>query len=386
MPRGSMLGKLGGRPGVHLRRRYVWFGFLLFDLLALATITLLIHHSSRGLQARAGSSVASASGVPGTGMATAVPTAKQGISPPPTYAFAAQANSPLPVPTSISIAPSPEPLTGSAGLIAKIEIVWLHDGASLADANLANITAYVTQAPGVPLPCGAQPVVRLWRAQEAQPAHPVALGQRRMFTARGHTFPVWDFNDVDVSTARDPANRLKFFVTVDGHERGTISGFTAPTRARCFRKSMCRSRQPTSGPLPSRRGIEVLWPHGDLPPEQARQANITAYLFDANSGRALSPGMAWHPVVRVHWSLNNDADQGPASSIMGKPRTVVTPNGLQLLAWDFNDIDVSRALDPLNKMHFWITVDGTPTFSNIWTYGAVAATIYPVPDLLNSCQ
>ena len=34
----------------------------------------------------------------------------------------------------------------------------------------------------------------------------------------GRTFPVWDFNDIDVSAARDPANKLSFFVTVDGVE------------------------------------------------------------------------------------------------------------------------------------------------------------------------
>jgi len=384
LPRGPMLGKLVGRPGVRIRRRYLWFCFLLLDLLVVATISFLSHNSSRGSQATGGSRVASASGVPRA--ATAAPTAAQGISPPPTYALAAQELSPLSVPISAGIAPSPGPMTGSASLIAKVEIVWLHDGASLSDANLANITAYVMTAPGVPLPCGAQPVVRLWRAQEAQPAHPIAVGQKRMLTTQGHTFSVWDFNDVDVSAARDPANRLKFFVTVDGNAtRHNIWIHGADSRT-LFPQVDVPIKATNQRPAAVEARIEVLWPHGNLPPEQARQANITAYLFDAHTHEALSPGLAWHPLVRVHWSLNNDADQGPASSIIGKPRTVVTPNGLQLLAWDFNDIDVSPALDPLNKMHFWITVDGTPTFSNIWTYGAVAATIYPVPELLDSCR
>jgi hypothetical protein len=42
------------------------------------------------------------------------------------------------------------------------------------------------------------------------------VGTPRVTTADGLTYLVWDFNDVDVSLARDPANRYYFWITVDG--------------------------------------------------------------------------------------------------------------------------------------------------------------------------
>jgi hypothetical protein len=72
--------------------------------------------------------------------------------------------------------------------------------------------------------------------------------------------------------------------------------------------------------------------------------------------------------------------------VLGVPRVVTGTNGLKFLAWDFNDVDVSAANDPLNRLYFWVTVDGITTYSNIWAHGADARTLFPQPDVLNSCK
>ena len=197
---------------------------------------------------------------------------------------------------------------------------------------------------------------------------------------------MWDFNDVDVSALNDPANKLLFFVTVDGvPTRHNV--WTHGTDARTvFPQTDIPPGLTSQPPRAVEARIEVLWPHDDEPQESARLANLTAYLFDADSGKAFAPDTPWLPQVHLHWALNNDADQGQASSKIGTPRTIAGPNGMHFLGWDFNDIDISAAQDPRNTLHFWVTVDDTPTFSSVWTHGTVSPTIFPQQDQLNSCE
>jgi hypothetical protein len=56
------------------------------------------------------------------------------------------------------------------------------------------------------------------------------------------------------------------------------------------------------------------------------------------------------------------------------------------MAWDFNDIDVSAANDALNRLTFWVSVDDVPTYSNFWAHAVDARTLFPQPDVLNSCK
>ena len=94
---------------------------------------------------------------------------------------------------------------------AKIAILWPHGDAPVSEAKLANLTAHLT-FPGsrVAVPCDFAPTVMLWRALNNEPAEPIATGERRLAEISGRRVPVWDFNDVDVSAARDPHNKLYF--------------------------------------------------------------------------------------------------------------------------------------------------------------------------------
>jgi hypothetical protein len=261
------------------------------------------------------------------------------------------------------------------------------------EADLANITAYLIAEPSgsetglpEPPPCDWNPTVRLWAALNADPARRVAVGQKRMVTADGRTFPVWDFNDVDVAAARDPANKLTFFATVDGvrtlHNIWTHAADARTVFPQTDVPTGTLSRLPVA--LDSR--IEIVWPHDNLPPEQATRANITAYLFAPDTLQTIPPEVSWTPAARLHWSLNADTERMPGTGIAGVPRTITASNGVEFQAWDFNDVDVSAARETLNRLYFWVTVDDTATFPNVWSHAVDARTVFPQPDMLNDCR
>ncbi len=273
-----------------------------------------------------------------------------------------------------------------AAIQAKIEILWPHGGAEVRDAELANITAYLIMPGGNDAPpCDWSPTVRLWSARNAEPARVLAAGEKRMLTTNGRTFPVWDFNDVDVSAARDPMVKLAFFVTVDGVQSYPNIWIHAADARTVFPQADVPSAAIQWRPSTVDARIEIVWPHGGAPLQDARLANISAYLFAAGGKQALSPTLTWRPVVRLHRSLNNDPEL-PGSTVTGTPREVSAENGVRFLAWDFNDIDVSLARDPLNQLFFRVSLDDTATYTNIWVHGAEPRTIFPQPDILNSCE
>ena len=274
--------------------------------------------------------------------AAATPTATATRSPTRTPAAAP--------PASLASRPTP------SAIRAKIEIVWPHGGVPVREADLANITAYLIAEPsssasGLPAPpaCDWNPTVRLWAALNADPARQVAVGQKRMVAADGRTFPVWDFNDVDVAAARDPANKLTFFATVDGvrtlHNVWTHAADARTVFPQTDVPTGTLSRLPVA--LDSR--IEIVWPHDNLPPEQATRANITAYLFAPDTLQTIPPEVSWTPAARLHWSLNADTERMPGTGIAGVPRTITASNGVEFQAWDFNDVDVEHGARDLEQ-------------------------------------
>jgi hypothetical protein len=102
---------------------------------------------------------------------------------------------------------------------AKIEIVWPHGSLPVAQATKVNVAAYLFQhGTLVSGPSAWSPTVRLWRSLNNGFEEQVAIGQKVMKTVGTVTFPTWEFNDVDVSAARDGGNKYYFHVTVDGTE------------------------------------------------------------------------------------------------------------------------------------------------------------------------
>ncbi len=273
-----------------------------------------------------------------------------------------------------------------SGPQAKIQIVWPHDGAPVSQADLANITAYLFEDSRLnPVACNAAPVVRLWAAENSEPAVFMGFGQKRLTTISGRTFPVWDFNDVEVSAAHNPNNALHFFVTLDGQNAAHniwSHGVSAITKPPALPQPVGAS---AGRPLALDARIVSLQPAGNLPISQAARGVVTVYLFAANSLQAATPDHNWQPDVRLHWAVNNDVDQAPAG-LTGLARTIVA-GGVVFTAWDFSDFDLSLARNPANKLYLWADVPGVPTFSNVWVYGADVRTNFPAADLpARSCR
>ena len=211
------------------------------------------------------------------------------------------------------------------------------------------------------------------------------LGQKRLTTVSGRTFPVWDFNDVDVSAARDPNNTLHFFVTQDeqamthnvwSHGSNPLTRPAAPL----IPVGVAAGR-----PLALDARIVSLQAADSLPVNLATRGTLTVNLFVANSLQAVTGGSGWQPDVRLHWSVNAGVDRS-SQGLPGTPRPV-TVGGVTFTAWEFTDFDISLARDPANKLYFWVDVPDVPTFSNVWVYGADARTNFPLADVpARSCQ
>lgn len=331
-----------------------------------------------------------------TGGCSGAPRPESPTAAPPTATIAPSAAvAPTTTPTETSsptptagtrVAPTPTDAAPQA-LRSRIEIVWPHDGASVKEAAVANVTAYLmaldaNEAP----PCDWEPTVRLWAARNAEPARPIAVGEKRMETNGGRIFPVWDFNDIDVSAAQDPANKITFFATVDG----VRTYHNVWVHAQDARTIVSQPERPAqlleNPPQQTDARIQIVWPHDDLPVDQADLANITVYLFETGTLNAVSAAGGWDPEVRLHRSLNAENEDPAADTPAGRARAIPLENGQAMLAWDFNDVDVSAARDRMNKLYFWVSVEDVSTFPNVWAHGADAPTVFPQLDVLESCR
>lgn len=269
----------------------------------------------------------------------------------------------------------------TAAVDATIAILWPHDNQPVAQAQRANLTAYLLRANSRwAVPCDFANEATLWQAQGNEPARPIAVGVRRLAAFAGRRVPVWDFNDIDVSPARDGQTRLAFMVRVAGvacrsnvwvHGSDARTHMPQPYQAE-FDLPILAETAPTE--VDAR--IQILWPHDNAPIGQAERANLSADLFLPATRLRLSPanfGVAWQPTVWLVRAVDNEVGERVAQA---SPRR--DPDGAA--HWDFNDIDISPARQAARKVHFWIEVEGVRTCSNIWTHGLDARTNLPHPE------
>lgn len=271
-------------------------------------------------------------------------------------------------------------------LEARIQIVWPHSTtgqlAAVTAAPLANITANVF-FPGttISVPCNFNSPVRLWVAVNNEPAVPIAVGTRRFVQVGGSNpfyYPVWDFNDVNVSAANNPNNKIYMYAQVDNAQ--TLANvWIHAANALTF---LPNPPQPTTaGGTPANvvGRIQIVFPHdhaGNLAPvTSAPLANLRVALFEPDSTRSVGTNFS-NPVFLLK-GLNNDLLY-PAEVNPGQ-KMVITENGVTYPVWLFNDVDVSAARNAANKYAFRVVVQGVGSTSNIWIHGASAQTLLPNP-------
>ena len=298
-------------------------------------------------------------------------------------------------------------MEGVPGVDARIEVVWPHDSAGnevpVTQADRANVTVYLfergTRNAFCPEEPGGVAVTLAIASDNGVPLY-VRLpssGVRRQVVQAGKSFTVWDFNDVDVSLARDPSHRLyltvRDFVSVPppsnlvggkvprtigvqsnvwAHAADALTFFPA--------QDLPSSTQPAPAPgaLPQLDPrIEIVWPHD----QQGRQTstigadlvNITVTVFHHGSLVSVSPD--YDRPLQLYQALN----QEPLRPVAVGQKRIVTADGLTYPVWDFNNVDVSLAKDPRNKYFFQVAVDSN--WSNVWVHGADGRTFFPQQDV-----
>ncbi|MBI3977347.1 MAG: hypothetical protein HY331_04090 [Chloroflexi bacterium] len=268
---------------------------------------------------------------------------------------------------------------------ARIEIVWPHGGKPVTQATAVNATAYLFQNDTLkPVPCLYDRTVRLWRSLSNAPAEPVATGIRRMASVGGKAFPVWDFNDVAVEKATDPANKYIFRLTVDGvPHRSSVWVHGADPRT-IFPHQDVPTSTATAGSAVDAR-IEIVWPHDaqgrEAPVSAATLANLAVDVY--NRGTLQSVPADWAGTVRLYRAVN----AGVETEVGVGRRMTVTRGSLVYPRWGFDDVDVSAARSPATKLSFRAAADGISTFSNVWIHGVDARTIFPQTDVpVSSCE
>ncbi len=278
-------------------------------------------------------------------------------------------------------APVPPAIGDPGATDARIEIVWPHGGAPVTEADRANVVSWLFQPGTMNLAaCQWNPNVQLWRAVNSEPAERVATGLK---VARSgvvsRAIPDWQFNDVDVSAAREPQNRVYFFVTVEGAaSRSNVWAHAADARTNFPQQDTPTGTAPVSDTVAAK--IEIVWPHGGASVSEAQKANITAMLFAPGSLASVPPDA--NPTVRLLRAQNN----GVLEEVAVGERRLAEAGGVSYPVWDFNDVDVSAARDPQNKLYFMVSVDGMQTLPNVWVHGVDARTYFPQMDVpTNPC-
>ena len=212
----------------------------------------------------------------------------------------------------------------------------------------------------------------------------VATGQKVTRAIPGEKVVAWDFNDLDVSAAKDPVNKYYFRLSVEGMSGYRSNTWSHGADARTyFPQQDVPDGAGTGAPSAVDAKIEIVWPLENKPVSQATRANIGAFIFEQGSIRSVSP--SWSPTVRLWRSLNNQPEEMVA---VGQKETRKAGN-VSFPAWAFNNVDVSAATNAANKYSFRVTVDGLPYRSNIWSHGVDARTHFPqqdIPQVATGCE
>ncbi|HVC35525.1 MAG TPA: hypothetical protein VNL16_18605 [Chloroflexota bacterium] len=263
-----------------------------------------------------------------------------------------------------------------ASIDAKIEIVWPLSNLPVSKATKANVTAMLF-GHGTTTSVGPSfgKTVKLWQALNNGVGQPIATGTLRLAQAGRLRFPVWDFNHVDVSAARDSKNKDYFWVTVDGQRINTNVWAHGVDARTYFPKQDTPASVLARAPSAVDAKIEIVWPHDNQPVAKASQVNVGVDLF--GHGTLQSVPASFNPVVRLYRAVNN----GPLEEIGSGDPVPQTVNGITFPTWQFNNVDVSAAQDPHNKIYFRVAVDGVTSYSNVWTHGVDARTFFPKQDM-----
>jgi len=253
---------------------------------------------------------------------------------------------------------------------ARIGILWPQGNLRPEEAAFANITATLLRADGASPACAWQPEVTLWAAVGGDPARQIAVGQRRMQTEKGVTFPVYDFNDVDVRMTRDHKLPMHFFVRVNGVETAqnvwthAASGQFLPT----VRPELDGLVSHYSGEMDARLWVE----------ETADGPQVYALLLKAGTLLGMAPSSAATP-PQLRWALDNGITE--PELVVGRAETR-QDDGFVYTVWRFPGLDPNTLLRSAAQARFWVEMPNQVVHSSVLAWGKDIRTLgarLPVP-------
>jgi len=285
--------------------------------------------------------------------------------------------------TAVSTAKS---ANGRAGVDARIEVIWPHDFAPVTEADQANIGLRLF-APGslAPPACGWQAKTTVWQAANTDPVGPLGLAEQR--SVDGQPFPYWNLNDVDVSRAKDPNQKLYFMVRVEGVDTATSVWAHGADPRTYFPQPDVPSGTATDGLDAVDARIQIVWPHDDAGnPRSVREgalANVLVTFF--KHGTRLSVPVDWQPAgLTLHGAWDQEVGKPLSSEAVRSTRQA---GAIAYPVWEFNNIPVARATAPADAgegtgatLFLWVMANGVQTYPNIWAHGADSRTYFPVMD------
>lgn len=283
-------------------------------------------------------------------------------------------------------APSPLPVTDRAGIDARIEIVWPHNWAPVGQARLANIGLRLFM-PGslVPPSCGWRPRVTVLQANNINPAEPLRHADQGSLD--GQPYPYWMLNDVDVSRANDPTQKIYFMVRVDGASTATSVWAHGADARTFFPAQDVPSGIATDAIIAVDARIQIVWPHDETgierPVAEATLANVAVAFF--KHGTRLSVPVNWQPVgVTLYGSWDQEVSRPLATEAVVLTRQ---SGAITYPVWEFHNIPVARATDaanlpgsPSSKLYLWVDVSDITTYPTIWAHGVDSRTFFPFKD------
>lgn len=253
---------------------------------------------------------------------------------------------------------------------ARIGILWPQGGLAPEDAALANITATLLREDGASPACAWEPKVTLWAAVGGDPARQVAVGRRRLMTENGVTFPVYDFNDVDVRVTRDRKLPTHFSVRVDGVETAqnvwthAATGAFLPT----VRPELEGLVNRYSGEMDARLWVE----------ESADGPQVYGMLLQSGTLLGMAPSTAATP-PQLRWALDNGITE--PELIVGRVESR-QEDGFVYTVWRFPGLDPNALLRDGAQVRFWVEMPGQVVHSSVLAWGKEIRTLgarLPVP-------
>ncbi len=253
---------------------------------------------------------------------------------------------------------------------ARLGILWPHGGSTPEQATFANLTATLLREDGASPACGWEPQVTLWAAVGDEPAQQVAMGNRRLMTENSVTFPVYDFNDVDVRVAHERQVPMHFTVRVNGVETAqnvwthSVTGQYVPTVRPELEGLVARH----NGELDVRMWVE----------KSANGPQIYAMMLKPGTKLGIAQ-VSNMPVPQLRWSLDNGVTE--PELIVGQPETR-QEDGFVFTVWRFPGLNPDDLLRGASQSRFWVEAPDVILNSSYLAWGKDIRTLgarLPIP-------